>query len=275
MKTFGDLFKTLETSAPSSFEGGEIFRFVTGISAHSADMCAPLAPEMRGQAERLLKARADGYPLQYLLGEWEFYGLPFKVGPGVLIPRQDTETLADSALDLLKASKTAQPEVLDLCSGSGCLAIVIAHHFPAAKVSAVERSALAFPYLTENIALNGVSVAAVECDLRDYIHPAPLDLIVCNPPYIPRSDFQNLQIEVTHEPIDALDGGQDGLDYFRVIARRYKDQLAPGGHLLFEVGDEQAQAVSAILTSFNYEEITLRPDLTGKVRVVGGRPACK
>ena len=270
MTTHAQLHKKALDLAPSSFEGGEIFRFATGLSPHSDQLGGPASPGEIAEVDRLLGARASGYPLQYLLGEWAFYGLPFCVGPGVLIPRQDTETLVDAALSLLKKGEAANPEVLDLCSGSGCLAIAIKHHFPAARVGALEASAQAFAYIGKNCALNGVEIAKTQADLRDYTHPRPLDLIVSNPPYIPRRDFSSLQTEVTYEPIAALDGGHDGLDFFRVIARRYKSQLAPGGHILLEVGDGQSGQVAEILTAFGYRDIAVHKDLTGRPRVIEG-----
>lgn len=241
---------------------------MTGTQPTSLHLDNPATPEMELELVRLLSERAQGRPLQYMLGEWEFYGLPFEVGPGVLIPRQDTETLVDVALDILRDSGKNSPEVLDLCSGSGCVAIAIKHHFPGAKVTALEASDKALPFLEKNIALNGVDVACVNSDLREYRHPFPVDVIVSNPPYIPRGDLPGLQTEVAHEPIVALDGGDDGLDFFRAISRRYRNQLAPGGILLMEIGIGQQESAAEILASFGFVGISGHKDLNGIVRVI-------
>jgi len=225
---------------------------------------------MQSELTRLLELRAQGYPLQYMLGKWEFYGLPFYVGPGVLIPRQDTETLVDTALDILKNAGKTSPELLDLCSGSGCIAIAIKHSFPQAKVTALEASADAYTYLEKNTALNAVDITCTHADLRDYKHPAPLDMIVSNPPYIPHAELPGLQTEVTHEPAIALDGGQDGLNFYREIARRYRQMLAPGGQLLLEIGAGQQDDVTEILTSHGFVSIKQQKDLNAITRVLAG-----
>jgi len=267
MPSLKDLYRKALQDAPSSFEAGELFRFVTGISP-VFDLDAPAAPAMERELTLLLEARADGYPLQYLLGEWEFYGLPLQVGPGVLIPRQDTETLVDTALGILKRGGKANPEVLDICSGSGCIAIAVKFNFPGANVTALEFSQKAYLYLEKNIALNGVDVTPIHGDLRDYKHPAPVDMIVSNPPYIPKGDIAGLQAEVSHEPVMALDGGEDGLTFFREIARLYRGQFAPGGVLLLEIGAGQQERVAEILASYGYADIRAVKDLNGIVRVM-------
>jgi len=267
MQSLKDLYRKALQEAPSSFEAGELFRFVTGMPP-AFDLDFPAAPAMEAALTRLLQARTSGYPLQYLLGEWEFYGLPLKVGPGVLIPRQDTEALVDVALGILKKSGKSNPEVVDLCSGSGCIAIALKHNFPEANVTALEFSEKAHSYLEKNIAVNGVDVTAILGDLRDYGHPALADMIVSNPPYIPKGDFPKLQAEVSHEPVIALDGGEDGLVFFREIARCYRGQLAPGGHLLLEIGAGQQESVAEILASYGFADIGTIKDLNGVIRVL-------
>lgn len=193
------------------------------------------------------------------------------MGPGVLIPRQDTETLVDAALQALKKMEVPNPQVLDLCSGSGCIAIAIKHQYPAAQVTAQEFSPKAYSYLTQNIALNGLEITPHLSDLREYTHPVLADLVVSNPPYIPKSQFRELQVEVGFEPLAALDGGEDGLAYFRAIARRYKEQLSPGGVLMLEIGMGQEEAVAAILSENNFKNTVFHKDLNGIVRVVESR----
>ena len=181
--------------------------------------------------------RAEGYPLQYLLGEWEFYGRPFTVGPGVLIPRADTETLIESVLSW--ACKKRGIRMADLCSGSGCIAVTLWHELNGAKVSAVENSPAALSYLRENIRRNHADVEVWEddaclpsCPLQE------LDLVTANPPYLSEKDMSALQKEVSFEPEEALAGGRDGLDYYRRLTCVWKERICPGGRLFYEVGLE-------------------------------------
>ena len=183
----------------------------------------------------LVERRSNGEPLQYILGKWEFMGLPFYVGEGVLIPRPETEMLVEFALDFLKDKKN--PVVIDLCSGSGCIAISVAKHLPNAKVYAVEKSDLAFPYLKKNIWLNCVfNVSAVHGDIFDstLLSDIKPDLILSNPPYIRSPEIASLQSEVRNEPSMALDGGEDGLIFYREIANGWLDRLGTGGAIAVE-----------------------------------------
>jgi len=273
-ETLKELYEETLATAPTSFEAGELFTHVTGVKPIDADT-RPATPEQKEKLEALLKRREAGYPLQYLLGEWEFYSLPFKVGPGVLIPRQDTETLVDAALNVLKTMDVSNPQVLDLCTGTGCVAIAIKHNFPAAQVTAQEFSLEAYNYLIQNIDLNKVDVTPHLSDLREYTHPVPLDMVVSNPPYIPQYQFRDLQVEVGYEPLAALDGGEDGLYYFRAIARRFKEQLRPGGALLMEIGMGQEEDVATILRENHFEDIVFHKDLNGIIRVVESRNSAK
>ena len=219
--------------------------------------------------QTLCKKRITGQPLQYLLGEWEFYGLPFFVGDGVLIPRQDTETLADYALTLLQP--IAAPRVLDLCSGSGCLAITIQHTRPDAVVTAIEREAKALAFLRRNAARNRTAITMVGGDVLDPALAAQFtdyDLILCNPPYLTAEDLRCLQREVTFEPRTALDGGEDGLLFYRQLPSLWRTALRTGGTLAFEIGMGQEAAVSAFLTDAGYAAPVQIPDLTEKIRVV-------
>ena len=271
MPTLRDLYQQARALAPSPFEAGELFRHIANVDPLIGDLDIPASDAQAERLGSLLQARAAGQPLQYILGEWEFYGLPFKVGPGVLIPRQDTETLVDVALSTLREGGKETPVVLDLCSGSGCVAVAIKANFPGGQVTALEISDKAFDYLERNIALNRVDITALCGDLRSYEHAGGLDLVVSNPPYIPKREFAGLQDEVNHEPIIALDGGEDGLSYFRAIARRYKDQLAPEGVLLLEIGAGQQESVGQILRSFGFGGIREYVDLNGIVRVIEAR----
>lgn len=192
----------------------------------------------------LVERRSNGEPLQYILGKWEFMGLPFYVGEGVLIPRPETEMLVEFALDFLKDKKN--PVVIDLCSGSGCIAISVAKHLPNAKVYAVEKSDLAFPYLKKNIWLNCVfNVSAVHGDIfdRTLLSDIKPDLILSNPPYIRSPEIASLQSEVRNEPSMALDGGEDGLIFYREIANGWLDRLGTGGAIAVECAEDQTEDI--------------------------------
>ena len=192
----------------------------------------------------LVEKRSNGEPLQYILGKWEFMGLPFYVGEGVLIPRPETEMLVEFALDFLKDKKN--PVVIDLCSGSGCIAISVAKHLPNAKVYAVEKSDLAFTYLKKNIWLNCVfNVSAVHGDIFDstLLSDIKPDLILSNPPYIRSPEIASLQSEVRNEPSMALDGGEDGLIFYREIANGWIDRLGTGGAIAVECAEDQTEDI--------------------------------
>ncbi len=269
-ETYGELYAETEKRLGSKFEATQLFTHVTQKKMQHMSFLSE-RPATRYQVDLLLKMcdrRLGGEPLQYLLGEWEFYSLPFKVGPGVLIPRPDTETLVDVALGYI--SDIPVPEVLDLCSGTGCVAVAISHERTDAKVTALELHAAAYAYLVKNIALNESRVKSVRADLNEYRHPSGLDLLVANPPYIPRGSLASLQPEVRREPQSALDGGKDGLSYYRTIMRVYAEQLKPGGHICFEVGIGQSEQVAQILRENGCSDIEVADDYAGIPRVVSG-----
>lgn len=221
--------------------------------------------------EKLCNRRLSGEPLQYILGEWEFYGLPFKVGKGVLIPRQDTETLVDAALKMLSDKENLT--VVDLCSGSGCIGIALEKNLNCKQVLCIERSEDAAKYLRQNITLNISKAQLLQGDIFDdkIVESAPMaDLIVCNPPYVTAEEMENLQREVTFEPKEALLGGEDGLDYYRDIARVWKSKLNENGMLLFEIGQGQEDEVMKIMIQLGFKNVRTRPDLAGINRCVYG-----
>lgn len=258
-----------------AFELRELLRHSTGLTLTQqllqADM--PLPAAQVAEITRLLVERCGGRPLQYILGQWEFYGLDFFVGEGVLIPRADTETLVDVGLALCKG--IPQPSIADLCSGSGCIAIALAHNLPHAAVAAVELSSTAYGYLQRNIAANGAqSITALHADVLACANTfTGLDLIVSNPPYIRTGELASLQREVQREPTLALDGTADGLYFYREISSLYKKCLKPGGWLAFEAGDDQSADIREILRQNGYGNITTHKDLAGYERVICGRVA--
>ena len=202
----------------------------------------------------LLNRRINGEPLQYILGEWEFMGLPFKVGRGVLIPRPETEILVEFAIDFLK--KKNAPVVFDLCSGSGCVAISVAKFCPDATVYAVEKSDIAFEYLEKNISLNGVNnVKAVKGDIfdKELLLGISPDLILSNPPYIRSNEIDRLQEEVKREPAMALDGGEDGYIFYRSLAKDWIHLIKKSGALACECGEDQTQYICDLFSESSAE----------------------
>lgn len=188
--------------------------------------------------EELVSRRKSGEPLQYILGKWEFMGLPFYTRPCALIPRQDTETLCEEALSI--GGKT----LLDLCCGTGCIGVSLGK-LGGFDVTFGDISPDCLALARENAALNGVPGKFLLTDMFSDISDS-FDLICVNPPYIPTSELASLQAEVKREPRLALDGGEDGLDFYRRIARDYATHLSPGGTLLMEVGAGQAEDVAAM-----------------------------
>ena len=213
--------------------------------------------------------RAKREPLQYIRAQAEFWSLPFTVSPAVLIPRSDTEVLVEEALQ-----RIAGPgRILDVGTGSGAIAIAIAHERPEAKVEAVDLSPSALAVARGNAEANGVAerVTFSQGDLRQ-LQGAGYDLVVSNPPYIPSADLAGLMPEVREfEPLLALDGGNDGLSAYRLLAAQAGTLLKPGGWLLLEVGIGQAEAVTELLQVAGLVEIFTRADYAGVARVVGGQ----
>ena len=228
----------------------------------------PGADKARGIARR----RADREPLQYLLGKWEFYGLELRVKPGVLIPRADTETLVEAVLE--RTENSEHTEIIDLCTGSGCIALALKKHLPLAKVLGIELNPAAHGIAVVNEMRLGLGAQFLRGDVLD---PWTCGLfsgqsvITCNPPYLTADDMAHLQPEVRHEPETALFGGEDGLHFYREITRLWKDALKPGGLLCYEIGCTQAESVSAIMRENGFTEIEVLRDLGGNDRVVAGR----
>lgn len=229
----------------------------------------PLSTTVEDRLSAALDKRAAGYPLQYILGQWDFLSLTLSVGEGVLIPRPDTEVLCEEAARRLGRS----PRVLDLCAGSGCVGLGVASLRPDAEVTAIELSERALPYLQENIArYPALQVTALQGDvLTDAPRfSAEYDAILSNPPYIPTDDLSGLQREVRYEPEMALDGDTDGLRFYRVIASEWSHKLRPGGLCAVEVGIGQAPAVAALFTAAGLTDVQCIRDLGHVERVVLG-----
>ncbi|WP_299122770.1 peptide chain release factor N(5)-glutamine methyltransferase [uncultured Eubacterium sp.] len=204
-----------------------------------------------------------GEPLQYVMGKWDFYESEFFVGEGVLIPRPETEELTELVIDYAKSLEN--PVIFDLCSGSGCIGICVAKKLSNAFVYCIEKSKDAYKYLERN----AKGVANVECILGDINNEFDLpsaDIIVSNPPYIKSGDMKTLQIEVKKEPSMALDGGDDGLDFYRIINDKWKKYLKDNGRLFLEIGEDEGESIKDALSAFS--NITVKKDLSGNDRMV-------
>lgn len=258
------------------FEAEQLLMKLCGVTRNDMLMY-PGLPVTEEQTERVRQSvarRLSGEPLQYILGEWEFYGLPFFVGEGVLIPRQDTEAIAELAAGFARERAYDGFLAADLCAGSGCIGITLAK-LADVPVKLVELSDRALEYLKRNIALNGAEALceAVRGDVLDEATAEGMprfDLIVTNPPYLTAQDMRELQTEVSHEPETALFGGEDGLDYYRRMIPLWRRKLKPGGMLAAEIGMGQEADVARIFEDCG---ITARSekDMCGVIRVIYGK----
>ena len=223
-------------------------------------------PEVLTEYERVLEKRAEHVPLQYITGEQEFMGMTFKVNSNVLIPRQDTETLVEEALKVIEP----QMEVLDLCTGSGCILLSILKNAPAVRGTGSDISKQALLVAKENAKLHDLDAEWVRGNLFDNVSGS-FDVIVSNPPYIAQAEIPALMPEVAQfEPIEALDGGPDGLDYYRRITEEAPAYLKENGYLIFEIGYDQGEAVCQLMKEAGFQDVAVMKDLAGNDRVVKG-----
>ena len=230
--------------------------------------------DVADKVEDYIRRRLDGEPLAYITGSWEFYGIPLHITRDVLIPRMDTEIMIDAVRDLLTGRKM-DARILDLCTGSGCIACAIAKELPATRTVAVDISPSALQVCRENAAAGRFN-SRVLCMQADALATPPLgigmfDVIVSNPPYIPSAEIETLDVSVRdYEPVWALDGGEDGLKFYRGIIKHWKTVLRPGGLIFFEVGEGQSAPVQDMLLSAGFSETATRTDSGGTERVVIG-----
>jgi release factor glutamine methyltransferase len=236
-----------------------------------------------GRISRLIKRRALGEPVQYIIGKVEFLGLDIRVGKGVLIPRPETELLAEEAIKAVSTQQSAcnkknslikhqtSRSFLDLCTGSGCIALVLAKEFPDALVYATDISQRALKYAKENAGINGIkNITFLKGSLFEPLKKhLKFDLITANPPYIKKLDIPGLQREVRDwEPINALDGGPDGLDFYRQIFAPAPEYLRENGSILVELGFGQSEAVEEIAENNGFRNITVLKDFAGIDRIL-------
>lgn len=228
-----------------------------------------VSEDVRKKYFELISERKNGTPLQYILGKWEFMDNEFYVGKGVLIPRPETEKLVELAVDFLSEKDT--PTVVDFCSGSGCIAISIGKLLPHAKIYAVEKYNEAFSYLERNIDLNNVkNVFAIKGDIFDknVIDGISPDLIVSNPPYIRKDEIETLSVEVQNEPVTALDGGNDGYDFYRVLADFWLNEYLSRNTAMFvECGEDQGDWIKGFFSGY-CEKSEVIYDFNGLQRIV-------
>lgn len=234
-----------------------------------ADFC----PQTISDIDRAVDERISGVPVQYIIGQWDFYESTFKVGEGVLIPRPETELLCEYVISAAESYRDCV--IYDLCSGSGCIGISIKKALPGCNVFLVEKSDKAYSYLKENVRniLDGCEISAIKGDIFDFDsfgnYPSA-DIIVSNPPYIRRDELPSLQKEVQKEPSMALNGGDDGLDFYRFIVSRWKSKLRDNGIIAFECGENQAEDISQIFTENGFD-CEIRQDYNHINRFVIGR----
>lgn len=238
------------------------------------DMGLYVSAQLEQRVEDLLQRRLAGEPVAYIIGEWEFYGLGLDISTDVLIPRTDTEVLAERGIQKAKEAGEGA-RVLDLCAGSGCVGLAVAANVPQCRVVLGELSEGALRVCKQNVRRNELN-ARVTCLSVNALDPPnstlwDFDVIVCNPPYIPSGDLAGLDVSVRdYEPHFALDGGEDGLDFYRIIASKWKSAIRLGGSLIFEVGIGQAPDVEEILAENGFENICTVVDTQDIWRVVEG-----
>ena len=283
MKTYNDVYMQARNALrESGIEGYNLeARLLVATAAGKTtqellrDLSLYTTPEMADKVAALTERRISGEPVAYITGAWEFYGLPMYITSDVLIPRMDTELLVDAAKELLNGRKM-DARVLDLCCGSGCIACAIGHEMPAARIVAVDLSAKALEVARRNVAVNRLS-SRVICMQADATASPPMsmgqfDMIVSNPPYVRSADMKKLDRSVRDfEPSWALDGGKDGLKFYKSIIKYWKSVLRPGGYLLFEVGEGQAESVKEMLLTGGFRSVGSKFDTIGVERVVIGK----
>lgn len=281
--TYHDLYLKIRMSLSSAgieaaqLEAREILCAASGKTAEELyrDISLYTTEAIAEQALALQERRLAGEPIAYLVGEWSFCGLPFYVSPAALIPRVDTEMLAQLAMNRLKEHQ-GSTRVLDLCAGTGCVGLTVAALMKNTRAVLVDLSDGALDLCKRNIRRHKLTGRAVYLK-GDALQPpshalGQFDVLVCNPPYIPTGDLAGLDASVKgFEPMMALDGGADGLDFYRGITSLWQPALKPGGHLLYEVGIGQAEQVAWLLVKAGYENIRITRDTGGIDRVVEGQ----
>lgn len=281
-KTYNDIYidarKKLRDSGieAASLEARLIMAHAAGKSMDLLlrDMGLYTSDTVAEKVSELVGRRLEGEPVAYITGQWEFYGMPVTVTKDVLIPRNDTELLVETAITALKGRKM-DARVIDLCTGSGCIGCAIAKELPATHVLLADNSRAALSVAKQNVLKNRLN-PRVTCIELDAMAAPPMmigsfDMLTCNPPYIPRADIQKLDVSVRdYEPIEALDGGEDGLDFYRAILHKWHNVVRIGGLMIFEVGIGQAEDVMVLMRESGLLNVGSVKDTQGIDRVVFG-----
>lgn len=276
-KLKADAVKRLGSVDSPETDASELIKFVFGLS--KTDIL--LNPEFEAEEEKLalfdslVKKRESGYPLQYILGEWDFYGFTFAVNEGVLIPRPETEQTAREACRLLKGKK--DKVIFDICSGSGCIGLSVAAYNPECRVYLIDISPSAIECAEKNKSRLGLDNALIlDYDIfsgfSESVFPRP-DAILCNPPYVPQKEYETLEREIFYEPKEAITPGGDGLEFYRCLNEKWLEYLNPGGFFIFESGEGQPEKIIDIISS-NFKTsdfaVTTEYDIYGTERFVLG-----
>lgn len=240
------------------------------------DMRYYATDEVERRAEEMVQRRLAGEPVAYITGVWEFRGLPMEVSRDVLIPRIDTEVLAETAIKYLKDTGRLDARVLDLCSGTGCIGCAIAAELPRVRVVLADVSPEAMEISRRNVSRNGLDgrISFLPADVMKLppLMTGSFDLVVSNPPYIPTMEILTLDPSVRdYEPVWALDGGEDGLDFYRAILKNWALVIRQGGELMFEVGEDQAERVKDLMRMAGLREARSFPDTQNIQRVVAAK----
>lgn len=252
------------------FEAREIIKHITGLSSAQilANYNKKLSEFQQNNLIAIVHQREVRYPLQYIFTKWSFYGREYFVGPGVLVPRADTETVIDECKEYLNGKENAK--ILDLCAGSGCIGITLAKECPNTVVLMIEKFEEALRYAEKNIELNqAFNAIAKKGDIFEKSGAdGEYDLIVSNPPYIPENEMEIISPETKFEPVTALLAVDGGMEFYKAIINNYTNSLKNGGMLCFEVGFNQSEQVSELLKNAGYTDISVKKDLNGIERSV-------
>ena len=249
-----------------------LLAFVLNVKSEELIKLKEYSKEQYDKYNAVIQRRASGEPYAYIVGHREFMKLDFKVDKNVLIPREDTEILVLEAMDIAKEilkNKKEEIKILDMCTGSGCIAISLAKYLENTNVTAVDISSKALNIAKENAKKNKVTANWINSDLFDKIEDV-YDIIVSNPPYIETEKIETLQDEVKREPKIALDGGKSGLVFYERIIKEAHKYLNVGGFLIMEIGFDQAKSVSKMMIDEGYENVYVKKDFSGMNRVIAG-----
>ena len=260
--------KVLKEENIDEREARLLLSYALGIKSDDLVKYDEIDDDTNNKFQQILVKRKNHVPYSYIVGHQEFMKLDFVVNENVLIPRADTEVLVEETISICQEFKKEPISILDMCTGSGCIAISLAKYVNGAKVTASDISDNALEVAKTNAINNNVYVDFIKSDLFEDIHDT-FDIIVSNPPYIKKEVIDTLEKEVKdNEPLIALDGGEDGLDFYRIISNKAKEYLKANGYLIFEIGYDQEKEVIELLDKDGYNNIKCIKDYSGNSRVI-------